>query len=119
MFNKFMKQLRTRPEYDELIESKNQYNFKMTSREFCSMLWIHEMIDSKITAKDIRKMIPQEYLWILQDILRQRLKPTRLFIDWSKALKIYNFSLFHNLARADKESEYRTYQRQLFPIRGE
>ena len=117
MFNQFMKQLRSRPEYDELMESKEQYNFKMTSREFCSMLWIHDMIDCKIKAKDIRKMIPQEYLWILQDILRQRLKPTKLFVDWSKALKNYNFSIFHNIAKADKEAEYRRYQAELFPVR--
>ena len=116
-FNRFLKQLRSRPEYDELMESKENYAFKMTSREFCSMLWIHEMIDNKITVNIIRKMIPQEYLWILKDILRQRLRPKKLFIDWSKVLKTYNVSLFHNLTMADKDAQYRKYVQELFPLR--
>jgi hypothetical protein len=108
-----MKHLRTRPEYDELMESKEQYAFKMTSKEFCSMLWIHDLMEQDFKAKDIRKLIPQEYLWILQDILRQRLKPTQVFVDWGKVAKSLNFSIIHNLAQDD--TEYWKYRRELFP----
>lgn len=116
-FKKFLKELRSRPEYDELMESKEHYAFKMTSKEFCSMLWIHDLLEQDFKAKDIRKLIPQEYLWILQDILRQRLKPTQVFVDWGRVAKCLNFSIIHNLAQAHKEVEYRKYQQELFPVR--
>jgi len=116
-FNKFMKHLRSRPEYDELMESKENYAFKMTSKEFCSMLWIHDLLEQDFKAKDIRKLIPQEYLWILQDILRQRLKPTQVYVDWGRVGKALTCSIIHNIAQAHKEAEYRKYQQELFPIR--
>ena len=116
-FNRFLKELRATPEYDMLMESKEQHAFKMTSREFCSMLWIHEMFEKKVKVKEMRKLVPQEYLWILQDILKQRLKPDRVFVDWSPVAYHLRFSILHNLAQAHKEAEYRKYQQELFPIR--
>jgi len=117
MFNRFLKQLRATPEYDLLMESKENYAFKMTSREFCSMLWIHDMFEQKIKVKDMRKLVPQEYLWILQDILKQRLKPDRVFVDWKRVGITLRHSILHNLAQAHKEAEYRKYQHELFPVR--
>jgi hypothetical protein len=117
IFDSFLKQLRNTPEYDELMERKEQYAFKMTSREFCAMLWIHEMFDNKFTVKLIRQVIPQEFHNILTEIMRQRLSPKKLCIDWTKVLMSYNVCLFHNLTRADKDSEYRRYVRELFPLR--
>lgn len=116
-FNRFLKELRATPEYDMLMEAKEQYAFKMTSREYCSMLWIHDMFEHKVKVKEMRKLVPQEYLWILQDILKQRLKPDRVFVDWNPVVMNLRFSILHNLAQAHKEAEYRKYQAELFPVR--
>ena len=81
------------------------------------MLWIHDLLEQDFKAKDIRKLIPQEYLWILQDILRQRLKPTQVYVDWGRVGKALTCCIIHNIAQAHKEAEYRKYQQELFPVR--
>tara|TARA_R110002072_G_scaffold136310_3_gene278748 strand:- start:1095 stop:1481 length:387 start_codon:yes stop_codon:yes gene_type:complete len=87
MFAEFVKRWRQLPEYDALMEHKERDHFNLTSEQFLCMLFVHDLIDSKLPVKNIIKQIPPKHHWVLRDILKARLNPKRLHVNWTLVQK--------------------------------
>ena len=83
--NTFVRHLRDQPEYNSLMEWKHREHPNLNSKQFVCMLYVHDLIDNKVPVKDIRTLIPAEHVWILTDIMKARLHPRRLYVNWTMA----------------------------------
>ena len=75
-FNQYYRKFMNTKEYELMIEC--EYNPK----RICCGFYIKEMLDSGITFKELRNLIPNNFVWLLKSIFNRRLKP-HLGIDWN------------------------------------
>ena len=82
-FQKFIKDLRAHPEYDSVCDWRHREHFKLSQKDFFAMIYIHECLDRKIPVFIIRRLLPAEHPDTLKDIVRYRICPKRLYVNWS------------------------------------
>lgn len=79
-FNLFVKLLRSRPEYDEMMEQQPD---ELKSREWLCVLFIRSMIDTGMKVHEMIKYVPKEYIWLLREFIETTIAPRRLMVNWS------------------------------------
>ena len=82
-FYKFIGDLRAHPEYDTICEWRHKDHFNLKQKDFFAMMYIHECLDAKIPVYAIIKLLPSEHINTLKDIIRYRICPKRIYVNWS------------------------------------
>lgn len=90
-FNTFYKKFRKCPEYDILIETKNEICDlkKMTSRELVAIFYANELWEHKVKAGQIIKYFDKQYHKIVLESLIPRMKPEKVAVAWNSIKKLY------------------------------
>jgi len=83
-FNRFVKMMRQRPEYEDVITQK-PYELKL--KEWLCVLFIRNLIDDGMKVHQIIKIIPKEYRWLLREFIETTIAPKRLMVNWSNLEK--------------------------------
>ena len=81
-FNKFVKKMRDTPEYDILLEAKEEQNLPLTSKEYLAVFYANDLFDNKFKLPQILKLFPKEYWTIVGETLRGRIKPEGICVAW-------------------------------------
>ena len=79
-FNRFVKLLRQRDDYDEIIESKDDDS--VPAKQWLCLLFIRSMIDEGMKIYEIVKYVPKEYKWIIKEFIETTIAPRRLLVNW-------------------------------------
>tara|TARA_R110001599_G_scaffold115356_1_gene282043 strand:- start:1211 stop:1564 length:354 start_codon:yes stop_codon:yes gene_type:complete len=79
-FNSFVKLMRERKEYDNVIAQKPD---ELKLKEWMAVLFIRNLIDDGFKVYQIIKIIPKEYRWLLREFIVTTIAPKRLWVNWS------------------------------------
>ena len=82
-FKIFLKHVRSDPAYDRLMYWKETEHCDMKSDEFLASLYIHQCLDQKLPIHAIIKTMPAKYDWILKDVMKARLNPKKIYVNWT------------------------------------
>ena len=58
-FNKFVRKMRGTPEYDILLEAKEEQNLPLTSKEYLAVFYANDLFDNKFKLPQILKLFPK------------------------------------------------------------
>ena len=76
--------------YDDMMEDKEKNNSKMKAKDYLVMMYITDHLERGLKVYQIRKQIPEKYLWLLRGVSRAFLAPYKLDVKWDavgRALK--------------------------------
>jgi len=79
-FNRFVKMMRDREEYDDVIAQKPD---ELKLKEWIAVLFIRNLIDDGMKVYQIIKIIPKEYRWLLREFIETTIAPRHLMVNWS------------------------------------
>ena len=79
-FNRFVKLMRQRPEYDDMMEQQPE---ELKSKEWLCVLFIRSMIDTGMKVHEMIKIVPKEYIWLLREFIETTIAPKRLLVNWA------------------------------------
>lgn len=113
-FNKFYKKFRNTPEYDLLIEGKNESVelsvFK--TKELVAIFYANELYDCKLNVKQILTFFDKQYHLYIINSLVPRMKPPKIAVAWMSIKKTLRDIEKHNSKIND-----RPYYDNIYPSR--
>ena len=80
-FNRFVKMMRQRPEYEDVITQKP---VELKLKEWMAVLFIRNLIDDGMKVYQINKYVAKEHIWLLREFIETTIAPKHLMVNWSK-----------------------------------
>ncbi len=112
-FKKFLKLMRNTPLYNTLMEEKEKEKMPISSNEFFAIFLINDLLEKGYKMFMIIPLFENKYHQLIKDVIRNKFKPDKLVVGWSRVHNALSDIDIHNSYINDDEYFKLYYPRKL------